>query len=66
MFDLTLLIALGLPTLIVVVSTLLLQRYPDSLPTALRCLARHPSQLWNIGVGVIIALSALAAVLLLC
>lgn len=51
MFDPTLLTALGLPTLIVVVSTLLLQRYPDSLPTALRRLARHPCRLGASGSG---------------
>ncbi|QEY32727.1 hypothetical protein EVJ50_11320 [Synechococcus sp. RSCCF101] len=64
MVDPTLLVALGIPTLILVVSTLLLQRYPDALPDSLRRLARRQSLVWNVGIGLTIGLSAMAVVLL--
>jgi hypothetical protein len=63
MADPTLLIVLGLPALILLTSVLLLVDHPDALPPSLRRLSRRPGVVWNVGVGLTIALAAIAALL---
>jgi len=55
----TLFLALALPLLMVGVFTLLLLRHPHRLPRLLQRLSRREAMLWNIGIGLLIALSAL-------
>lgn len=54
-----LLLALGLPLLLLLTVVLVLQYGGDSLPPWLQRLSRRPSLVWNVGVGVIITLSLL-------
>jgi hypothetical protein len=55
----TLFLALGLPLLVVLAFTVLLLRHPDRLPPLLQRFTRREAMLWNIGIGLLIALSAL-------
>ena len=55
----TLFLALGLPLLVVLTFTVLLQRHPDRLPFLLKHFSRREAMLWNIGIGLLISLSAL-------
>jgi hypothetical protein len=59
MIDPALLLALGLPLLLITVFSLLLLRHPERLPAILQRLSRREAMAWNIGVGLIIGLSAL-------
>jgi hypothetical protein len=54
-----LVIALGVPLLLVVGLTLLLERQRGNLPGWLARLSRRDALLWNIGVGLLIGLSLL-------
>ncbi|KEF43110.1 MAG: hypothetical protein ER33_02595 [Cyanobium sp. CACIAM 14] len=54
-----LLIALGIPLLLVVVSTLLLERQRERLPGVLARHSRRDALLWNTGVGLLIGLGLL-------
>jgi hypothetical protein len=54
-----LLFALGLPLLLLVGFTLLLERRKGQLPGFLEPLARRSGRLWTIGIGLIIGLNAL-------
>ena len=58
-----LVLVLGVPLLLMVVFTLLLEHQHDNLPEFLRRLSHRQAMVWNIGVGVIIALSALRYVM---
>lgn len=54
-----LLIALGVPLLLLLGFTLLLEKRGGRLPAWLAALSRHDAQLWTIGVGLLISLSLL-------
>jgi hypothetical protein len=54
-----LLLALGLPLLLLVGFTLLLEQQQGRLPGFLEPLARRSGRLWTIGIGLIIGLNAL-------
>ncbi|QNI69514.1 hypothetical protein [Cyanobium sp. NS01] len=54
-----LLLALLLPTALLLVATVLLLQHGSRLPHWLERLRRHRSLLWNSGIGLIIGLSAL-------
>lgn len=54
-----LLLALVLPLALLLLAVLALEQWQDRLPDWLRRLSSRPSRLWNIGVGLIIALSLL-------
>ena len=54
-----LLLALLLPTALLLVATVLLLQHGSQLPRWLERLRRHRSLLWNSGIGLIIGLSAL-------
>jgi hypothetical protein len=53
-----LLLALGLPLLLLVGFTLLLEQQKGHLPGLLEPLARRSGRLWTIGIGLIIGLNA--------
>jgi hypothetical protein len=55
----SLLLALGLPLLLVVGLTLVLMRHREHLPPLLQRLSRREAMLWNIGIGLLISMSAL-------
>lgn len=57
--ELELLLALGLPLLLLVGFTLLLERRRGQLPAFLEPLARRSRKLWIIGTGLMIGLNAL-------
>jgi hypothetical protein len=44
---------------VVLAFTVLLLRHPDRLPPLLQRFSRREAMLWNIGIGLLIALSAL-------
>ncbi|MFY8150217.1 MAG: hypothetical protein ACOVNL_13500 [Prochlorococcaceae cyanobacterium] len=54
-----LLLALGLPLLLVVGATLLLERNRGRLPSWLERLGRREALAWNVGIGLILGLSLL-------
>jgi hypothetical protein len=54
-----LVLAIGIPVALLLIFTLLLEHWGERLPSWLRGLSRRPSLIWNVGVGLIIALSAL-------
>jgi len=55
----TLFLALALPLLAMAVFTWLLLRFPERLPHWLQRLSKREAILWNIGIGLLISLSAL-------
>ena len=56
---LDLLLALGLPLVLVLLVSVLLLRGGGHLPVALEKLRRHEALLWNGGIGLFIAIAAL-------
>ena len=54
-----LVLALGIPLLVLLLSMLALEQWRDQLPGWLQQLAERPSWLWNTGIGLIIGLSLL-------
>ena len=54
-----LVLAIGIPLLVLLLAGLALKQWGDRLPTWLQRLAEHPSWLWNAGIGLIIGLSLL-------
>ena len=54
-----LVLAIGLPVLVLLLAALALEQWRDQLPPWLRRLAERPSWLWNTGIGLIIGLSLL-------
>jgi hypothetical protein len=54
-----LVIAIGLPLLLVLVGWLAMERWGDDLPPWLRSVLRRRALLWNGGVGLMITLSLL-------
>ena len=54
-----LVLAIGIPLLLLLLAVLALERWPDQLPPWLQRLSRRPSMFWNIGFGLIISLSLL-------
>lgn len=53
-----LLLAVGIPTALLLLFTLLLQR-SKPLPPRLQRLSERPAWVWNVGIGLLIALSLL-------
>ncbi|MCP9884136.1 hypothetical protein KBY97_03200 [Synechococcus sp. ATX 2A4] len=53
-----LLLAVGIPTAMLLLFTLLLQR-GKPLPSWLQRLSEQPAWIWNVGIGLLIALSLL-------
>ena len=54
-----LVLAIGIPLLLLLVAVLALERWADQLPPWLQRLSRRRSLLWNTGIGLIIGLSLL-------
>ena len=54
-----LVLAIGLPVLVLLLAVLVLQQWREQLPPWLQRLAERPSWLWNAGIGLIIGLSLL-------
>jgi hypothetical protein len=54
-----LVLAIGLPVLVLLLTALALEQWRDQLPAWLQRLAERPSWLWNTGIGLIIGLSLL-------
>ncbi|WP_411869189.1 hypothetical protein [Vulcanococcus limneticus] len=54
-----LVLAIGLPVLVLLLAVLALQHWREQLPPWLQRLAERPSWLWNAGIGLIIGLSLL-------
>ncbi len=54
-----LVLAIGIPLLVLLLAVLALEQWGDRLPTWLQQLAERPSWLWNAGIGLIIGLSLL-------
>lgn len=54
-----LLLAIGLPLLVLLGALLALQQWHERLPAWLQRLSERPALLWNTGIGVIIGLSLL-------
>jgi hypothetical protein len=54
-----LVLAIGLPVLVLLLTALALEQWRDQLPDWLQRLAERPSWLWNTGIGLIIGLSLL-------
>ncbi len=54
-----LVLAIGIPLLVLLLAVLVLERWRDHLPNWLQRLAERPSWLWNTGIGLIIGLSLL-------
>jgi hypothetical protein len=54
-----LVLAVGLPVVVLLTGTLLLQRWGEHLPPWLHRLSERPSLIWNAGIGLIVALSLL-------
>lgn len=52
-------LAIGIPLLLVLLAVLALEQWRDQLPLWLQRLAKRPSWLWNTGIGLIIGLSLL-------
>jgi hypothetical protein len=54
-----LVLAIGIPLLLLLAAVLALEHWGDSLPPWLKTLSRRPSRIWNAGMGLIIGLSLL-------
>ncbi len=54
-----LVLAIGIPLLLLLLAVLALERWADQLPPWLQRLSQRPSLFWNIGFGMIIGLSLL-------
>jgi hypothetical protein len=54
-----LVLAVGIPLLVLLLAALALEQWGDRLPLWLQRLAERPSRLWNVGIGLIIGLSLL-------
>ena len=54
-----LLLAIGIPLLLLLLAVLTMEQWRDQLPAWLLGLAERPSWLWNAGIGLIIGLSLL-------
>jgi hypothetical protein len=54
-----LVLAIGIPLLVLLLAVLALKQWGDRLPPRLQRLAERPSWLWNTGIGLIIGLSLL-------
>ncbi|MBM5825941.1 MAG: hypothetical protein FJ054_11420 [Cyanobacteria bacterium M_surface_10_m2_119] len=54
-----LVLAIGIPVLLLLLAVLALEQWRDRLPAWLERLARRPGRIWNTGVGLIIGLSLL-------
>ena len=54
-----LVLAIGIPLLVLLLAVLALEQWRDQLPPSLQQLAERPSWLWNTGIGLIIGLSLL-------
>ncbi|MFZ0406752.1 MAG: hypothetical protein WAM11_01385 [Cyanobium sp.] len=54
-----LVLAIGIPLLLLLLAVLALERWADQLPPWLQRLSQRPSVLWNTGFGLIIGLSLL-------
>ena len=54
-----LVLAIGIPLMLLLAGVLALDHWSDSLPPWLKTLSRRPSRLWNAGMGLIIGLSLL-------
>ena len=54
-----LVLAIGIPLLVLLLAVLAVEQWVDRLPPWLQRLAERPSWLWNIGIGLIIGLSLL-------
>ena len=54
-----LVLAIGIPVLLLLLAVLALEQWHDQLPLWLQRLAERPSWLWNTGIGLIIGLSLL-------
>ena len=54
-----LVLAIGIPLLLLLLAVLALGQWRDQLPNWLRRLAERPSWLWNTGIGLIIGMSLL-------
>jgi hypothetical protein len=52
-----LLLAIGIPLLLLLLAVLTMEQWRDRLPAWLQRLAERPSWLWNAGIGSIIGLS---------
>ena len=51
-----LVLAIGIPLLVLLLAVLALEQWRDQLPAWLQRLAEGPSWLWNTGIGLIIGL----------
>lgn len=54
-----LVLAIGIPLIILFLAVLALEQWRDQLPSWLQRLAARPSWFWNLGIGLIIGLSLL-------
>nr|WP_259735711.1 hypothetical protein [Synechococcus sp. CS-1329] len=54
-----LVLAIGIPLVVLLLAVLALEHWGDRLPRWLQGLSQRPSLLWNAGVGLIIGLSLL-------
>jgi hypothetical protein len=54
-----LVLAIGIPLLVLLLAVLALEQWGDRLPVWLQRLVKRPSWLWNTGIGLIIGLSLL-------
>jgi hypothetical protein len=54
-----LVLAIGIPLVLLLLAVLALEQWRDQLPLWLQRLAERPSGLWNTGIGLIIGLSLL-------
>jgi hypothetical protein len=54
-----LVLAIGIPLLLLLLAMLALEQWRDQLPPWLKRWAERPSWLWNTGIGLIIGLSLL-------
>jgi len=54
-----LVLAIGIPLLVLLLAVLALEHWGDRLPPWLQRLAERPAWLWNTGIGLIIGLSLL-------
>jgi hypothetical protein len=58
-----LVLAIGIPLVVLLLGMLALEQWRDQLPAWLQRLAQRPSWLWNTGIGLIIGLSLLRLLL---
>jgi len=54
-----LVLAIGIPLLVLLLAVLALEHWGDRLPPWMQRLAERPAWLWNTGIGLIIGLSLL-------